>query len=244
MKLAFPAILWLLLGAADCAASVPEQNGPVAAPVPAPSDQQQLKELTGRVDRLEKHLSLLACGPQLKHLLDNIRYECQAQASASANAASDEADTSCGSAQIEPAVVSAERQSDKKFIKLMTVLPHAVVFLGEGVTSIPTRRTEQLQALIEDTPLLGLTRFLLVTSPLRGKAEASRRAKLLSDWLDAYLTAHKSDAKKDGKVEGKIDVPWLYNFSLNPKDLSPADKFIPTESKDLARGIWVFRTDC
>lgn len=208
----------------------------------APSNS--IKAVWDYIFQLEERLALLACGPELKYILDSIRAECKARASQAQTqvAARSSAPqtgatkapelTTCPVEEVEPAIKTLEKDLDQRFMNIVWVLRHEVVYLKDSSSRIIGFREERLMRMLRE-PLLKQTRFLIVVSPHQGEADAENRAKTIIDWL----IKHNVPAER-------IDRPWPYALAPRPKDLKPFERPIKPEISDLRLGVWVFRTEC
>ena len=155
-------------------------------------------------------LTLALCSPELKQLMDDVNKECMLAATRGEVG-------SCTTKQIRPAVIGADPEHRGRFLKLMSHLPHEVLYM------------EQLAK----PALLDNTVFLVVSSPELGDTEAARRAKYVED----LLTSRAIPSRRIRR--------WVYDFPANPKDIvRQSDLPGIAEAKELSRGVWVFRADC
>jgi hypothetical protein len=114
----------------------------------------------------------------------------------------------------------------------MAHLPHEVIYLGKEGTAIPQPRQERLIR-IAKRALLDNTKFLIASSPESGQEEAERRARFIEYQLQEY-----------GIPTNRISR-WIYAFPANKADIDRVvDQPALGETKDLNRGVWVFRADC
>jgi len=236
--------------------------------------QPQLDELRALIDKqnaelarlrteLTDGLTLALCSPELRQLLEDVQRECsqlpEVAADATAtppaipavpavpavvDAAADPtavptpaaplpaAVGQCTTKQIRPAVIAADPEHRGRFLKLMSHLPHEVLYLAEGATEVAPYRRERLIRLARRA-VLSSTVFLVVSSPQAGDVEAVRRAELVEKML-LELRVPPAKIRR-----------WLYAFPANKQDIDRgADQPGLAESKDLFRGVWIFRADC
>lgn len=179
--------------------------------------QEQINRLQEQVN---DGFTLALCSPELRQLLDDVQKECAASGDM------------CTTRQIKPAVIAADPEHRGRFLKLMSHLPHEALYIGKGAIDIDPDRVHWLQRLIRRA-LLKNTVFLVVSSPEAGEQEAVRRARL----VEALLL--------QGKIPpGKIKR-WIYAFPANKLDIMNAsDQPNIGETKEVSRGVWVFRADC
>ncbi|HNN92067.1 MAG TPA: hypothetical protein PKI03_07360, partial [Pseudomonadota bacterium] len=131
-----------------------------------------------------------------------------------------------------PAVISADPEHRGRFLKLMSHLPHEVVYIAKGGTEVAPYRLERLHRLVRRA-LLQSTVFLVVSSPEDGESESLRRAEMVERML------------RDRQVDGAKIRRWLYAYPAAKSDIDrAADLPGLGETRDLFRGVWVFRADC
>jgi hypothetical protein len=182
---------------------------------------QRMKKLESQVN---DGLTLALCTHELRQLLEDVNKECAS--------GSESGGAMCFTKQINPAVISADPEHRGRFLKLMSHLPHEVVYLDLNATEIVSYRMERLERLLRPA-LLRSTVFLVVSSPEAGEAEALRRAHLVEGIL------------RDSKIPPAIIRRWIYKFPANKNDIvRQSDQPGLVETKDLHRGVWVFRADC
>jgi hypothetical protein len=170
-------------------------------------------------------LTLALCSQELRQLLENVQKEC-------APVDDPHQTEMCTTKQIRPAVIAADPEHKGRFLKLMSHLPHEVIYLAPGQNDTVQYRTERLNRLVRRA-LLTSTVFLVVSSPEAGQEEAERRAAIVEKLL---LTRKVPPAKIHR---------WLYAFPANKLDIDKtADQPGLAETKDLNRGVWIFRADC
>lgn len=189
---------------------------------------QQRAELNQLRSEMNDGLTLALCSPELRQLLEDVQRECtQPSASPAASAVGQ-----CTTKQIRPAVISADPEHRGRFLKLMSHLPHEVVYIAKGGTEVAPYRLDRLHRLVRRA-LLQNTVFLVVSSPEDGESESLRRAEM----VERMLRQRQVDASKIRR--------WLYAYPATKLDIDrAADLPGLGESRDLFRGVWVFRADC
>lgn len=187
---------------------------------------QQRAELSQLRSEMNDGLTLALCSPELRQLLEDVQRECT-QAAAAASAVGQ-----CTTKQIRPAVISADPEHRGRFLKLMSHLPHEVVYIAKGGTEVAPYRLDRLHRLVRRA-LLQSTVFLVVSSPEDGESESLRRAEMVERML------------RERQVEPTKIRRWLYAYPATKLDIDrAADLPGLGESRDLFRGVWVFRADC
>jgi hypothetical protein len=191
--------------------------------------QRQITLQQGRIEKLEAQvndgLTLALCSPELRQLLEDVQKEC-------VSTANTKEATQCTTTQIRGAVINADPDHRGRFLKLMSHLPHEVLYLAKGATEAPPYRLERLDRMTKPA-LLQSTVYLVVSSGESGSPEAVRRAQLVEQWLLAR------------KIPPHVIHRWIYEFPANRADIvRPGDLPGLLESKELNRGVWVFRADC
>jgi hypothetical protein len=170
-------------------------------------------------------LTLALCSPELKQLMDDVNKECMLAATRGEVG-------SCTTKQIRPAVIGADPEHRGRFLKLMSHLPHEVLYMANQASAVAPYRMTRLEQLAKPA-LLDNTVFLVVSSPELGDTEAARRAKYVED----LLTSRAIPSRRIRR--------WVYDFPANPKDIvRQSDLPGIAEAKELSRGVWVFRADC
>ncbi len=195
--------------------------------------REELSRQRAELDRLRSEmndgLTLALCNPELRQLLEDVQRECTAPASTTGPAA---AVGQCTTKQIRPAVISADPEHRGRFLKLMSHLPHEVVYIAKGGTEVAPYRLERLHRLVRRA-LLQSTVFLVVSSPEDSEPESLRRAEMVERML------------RDRQVDGAKIRRWLYAYPATKGDIDrAADLPGLGETRDLFRGVWVFRADC
>jgi hypothetical protein len=170
-------------------------------------------------------LTLALCSPELRQLLEDVQKECSTPTAPGTVG-------TCTTKQIRAAVMSADPEHRGRFLKLMSHVAHEVLYLHPGATAVVPYRLERLDRLTRPA-LLTRTIFLVVSSPEGGEPEAIRRAEQVESLLDVRGIPRSAIRR------------WLYQFPANRTDiLRQADLPGLSESKELFRGVWVFRADC
>lgn len=183
--------------------------------------QAKLEQLEAQ---LNDGLTLALCSPELRQLLEDVQKECALSTSTKA--------TQCTTTQIRGAVINADPDHRGRFLKLMSHVPHEVLYLAKDATEALPYRIERLDRLTKPA-LLQSTVFLVVSSGESGSAEAVRRAQQVEQWLQAR------------KIPPRVIRRWLYEFPASRADITrPSDLPGIFEPKELSRGVWVFRADC
>ena len=214
----------LLLGSVGCVSHEAELA----------SLRDELARQRAELDRLRGEmndgLTLALCNPELRQLLEDVQRECTAPAPSSSPGTAGVGQ--CTTKQIRPAVISADPEHRGRFLKLMSHLPHEVVYIAKGGTEVAPYRLERLHRLVRRA-LLQSTVFLVVSSPEDGESESLRRAEMVERML------------RDRQVDGAKIRRWLYAYPAAKSDIDrAADLPGLGETRDLFRGVWVFRADC
>lgn len=190
--------------------------------------QRDIAQLKGEIQNLRNTvvhvqtqvndgLTLALCTPEVRQLLEDVQRECV---------------TECTTKQIRTAVLSADPEHQGRFLKLMSHVPHEVLYIAQGASAGVPFRVERLERLIRPA-LLHSTRFIVVSSPEVNGSEAVRRAEI----VERLLTNHGIPAQTIRR--------WVYSFPAKPADIiRPVDLPGLGEPKELNRGVWVFRADC
>ena len=132
----------------------------------------------------------------------------------------------------QASVLAADPERKDRFLKLMSHLPHEVIYINPGATEIVPQRHEKLDRLASRALLLS-TVFLVVSSPEAGQAEAERRA----EFVEQLLIRRKVAPNKIRR--------WLYSFPTNRLDIvKKGDLPMLVETAEISRGVWIFRADC
>jgi len=208
----------------------------------APALEQQVTELAAEVKRQQAEitqlraeindgLTLALCSPELRQLLEDVQRECAPDPYLSKRSGGQDVGQ-CTTKQIRPAVIAADPEHRGRFLKLMSHLPHEVVYIAHGGTEVAPYRMDRLHRLARRA-ILQSTVFLVVSSPEEDEKEALRRAEMVERML-------LERSVPPAKVRR-----WLYAFPANRQDIDrAADQPGLGETRDLFRGVWVFRADC
>jgi hypothetical protein len=187
---------------------------------------QQLKHVEAE---LNDALTIALCNPDIRQLLEDVQKECTPPVVA---AAQSPPGAVCTTAQIRPAVIAADPEHRGRFLKLMAHLRHEVFYFGAGHTQLAPHREERLGRLARQA-LLRTTTYLIVSSPEGGEDEAARRAIEVENLLHAR-----------GIPRDRIRR-WIYAFPATRVDITRGPDLPGLgETRDLHRGVWVFRADC
>lgn len=186
--------------------------------------QQLVEAQSEQIQRLRLEIGdgigMAMCTPELTQLIEDVQRECEAQTS------------TCTTKQIRPAVIAADPEHKGRFLKLMSHLRHEVFYFRDGAPQVVPFRSERLHKLLRSA-LLRNTQFLIVSSPDSGEQEAHRRARVMEEALVAR-----------GIPRGKIRR-WVYAFPTRKEEYERSmDLPGLGETRDLHRGVWVFRSDC
>lgn len=196
---------------------------------------QKLKHLEAE---LNDALTIALCSPDIRQLLEDVQKECSPALPVAVPARVNEKRSPglpgavCTTTQIRPAVIAVDPEHRGRFLKLMAHLPHEVFYFSSGRSQLAPHREERLDRMARQA-LLRTTMFLIVSSPESGDDEAVRRA---LD-MESYLLAR-------GIPRDRIRR-WIYAFPATRVDI-PRATDLPGlgETRDLHRGVWVFRADC
>jgi len=170
-------------------------------------------------------LTLALCSPELKQLLEDVKQECAAQSKRDKIG-------SCSTNQIKPAVIGADPEHRGRFLKMMSHLRHEVVYIGNKSKSVLPYRSLRIEKLARPA-LLDHTVFLVVSSPELNEDEAIRRAIFVEQLL------------LDDGVPADRMKRWIYSFPAKSQDIvNSVDHPSIAETKELSRGVWIFRSDC
>lgn len=180
-----------------------------------------------RIAAIEQSVHMLACGPELRSLFDNIKRACSAGVG-----------DNCSKNQLmTPLAAFRADVSESVGPTLMTTMRHEVIY-PTPKSGISVTRQDRLDAFARDASRSQLegTRYLLVTAPVPNDAEATRRAQLVRDEL-----------VKLGLSEPRFTSPWIYRLfdqDAHWRKFAPVDQPLSTEVKDLGRAVFVFRVSC
>ncbi len=180
----------------------------------------ELKQLRSEVT---DGLTMALCTPELRTLLENVQKECTA---------AEGEQQMCTTKQIRPAVIAADPEHRGRFLKMMSHLPHEVLYIPNAGSAVPSFRVERL-ARMTRRALLGSTVFMVVSSPESGEEEAIRRAGIAEEMM------------RDRGVPLARIKRWIYAYPATKNDI---DRIVDQpglgETRDLNRGVWIFRADC
>lgn len=176
------------------------------------SDIQILRNTVVHVQtQVNDGLTLALCTPEVRQLLEDVQRECV---------------TECTTKQIRTAVLSADPEHQGRFLKLMSHVPHEVLYVAQGASAAVPFRVERLERLIRPA-LLQSTRFIVVSSPEVNASEAVRRAEI----VERLLTTRGIPAQTIRR--------WIYAFPARAADIiRPVDFPGLGETKELYRGVW------
>lgn len=184
------------------------------------AQQIEIKALRSEIN---DGLTMALCNPELRQLLENVQKECTS---------SDGEQPMCTTKQIRPAVIAADPEHRGRFLKMMSYLPHEVVYIPLSAQVLPQHRMERLSRMARRA-LLGRTVFLVVSSPESGEEEAIRRA----DFVEGLLAERGVPASRIKR--------WFYVYPAVKADIERSiDQPGLGETRDLNRGVWIFRADC
>ncbi|HND11831.1 MAG TPA: hypothetical protein PKL17_05965 [Pseudomonadota bacterium] len=212
--------LWLLgpligLGFGGCGPSLADRVDALQQLLEAQSEQIQRLRL-----EIGDGIGMAMCTPELSQLIEDVQRECEAQTE------------TCTTKQIRPAVIAADPEHKGRFLKLMSHLRHEVFYFRDGASQVIPFRAERLHKLLRSA-LLRNTQFLIVSSPDSGEQEAHRRARAMEQIL-----------VERGIPRAKIRR-WVYAFPQLKEEVERSvDLPGLGETRDLHRGVWVFRSDC
>lgn len=186
--------------------------------------QQLVEAQSEQIQRLRLEIGdgigMAMCTPELSQLIEDVQRECDTQTA------------TCTTKQIRPAVIAADPEHKGRFLKLMSHLRHEVFYFREGAPQVVPFRADRLHKLLRSA-MLRNTQFLIVSSPDSGEFEAHRRARVMEQAL-----------VDRGIPRAKIRR-WVYAFpTLKEEYERPVDLPGLGETRDLHRGVWVFRSDC
>ena len=223
--------LWALLGAALMGCGIENTQSRLDALQELVAFQgQQLKHLEAE---LNDALTIALCSPDIRQLLEDVQKECSPPVTAVvAHSGPTAPGAVCTTTQIRPAVIAVDPEHRGRFLKLMAHLSYEVFYFSSSRRQLAPHREERLDRLARQA-LLRTTMFLIVSSPESGEEEAARRA---LD-MEAYLLAR-------GIPRDRVRR-WIYAFPATRVDI-PRATDLPGlgETRDLHRGVWVFRADC
>lgn len=199
--------------------------------------QVQLGELREEVTNLRSEIramrgemndsmSLALCSPELRQLLEDVQKECTPLGDAPHGGGQ------CSTRQIRPAVIAADPEHRGRFLKLMSHLPHEVVYITKDAKEVAAYRHDRLVKLARRA-ILANTVFLVVVSPEDGEDEAQRRAVMVESML------------RETQIDKKRVRRWVYQYPASKGDIERMQDMPGLgETRELFRGVWVFRADC
>lgn len=188
---------------------------------------RQLKHLEAE---LNDALTIALCSPDIRQLLEDVQKECSPPVTEKRPAVVPGA--VCTTTQIRPAVIAVDPEHRGRFLKLMAHLRHEVFYFSSGRSQLAPHREERLDRMARQA-LLRTTMFLIVSSPESGEDEAVRRALDMEN----YLLARGIPRERIRR--------WIYAFPATRVDISRATDLPGLgETRDLHRGVWIFRADC
>lgn len=225
----------------------------------AGGEQISLEQAVGRIERLEKALTLFVCGPQLKVLINEARATCsnEAESAAGSPAGGDEqrAQPMCNSKKLKVPLAVAEhelleaapsprvgRGSPGRVLNIelteqniggkLMALRHEVIYLNADGT-LASKRMERLRA-FADEKRLPFTRFLIITDVEDG----TNRAVAAKHLLEKVLTG-PNGPEHEMRSAPLFEPPWIIPMRVR---LFGPDRRQPLEPSNPA--VFIFRTDC
>lgn len=228
MRRPLAALLWAFSLACSACATDHTQSRLDALQELVAFQGQQLKHLEAE---LNDALTIALCSPDIRQLLEDVQKECT-PAPAATPGPPGTPGAVCTTTQIRPAVIAVDPEHRGRFLKLMAHLPHEVFYFSSGRTQLAPHREERLNRLARQA-LLRTTMYLIVSSPESGDDEAARRALE----MEGYLQARGIPRERIRR--------WIYAFPATRVDITRATDLPGLgETRDLHRGVWVFRADC
>lgn len=202
----------------------------------------ELTSLHERVKVLEACLPLLACGPELRSLIQGVRKLCSEPSSSTDRTSNSPAE--CREQDIKVALAMAERELETKSIgtKLLRLLRHEVLYPNAEGNIVASQRLQRLATLAKER-LLPSTRFLVVA----GGPGAMIRIGAVQALLREYGIKDRDivmEAEHPVTIE-RFERPWNLRLGVTWAQLPAVDRPVPpAESRELDRAVYVFRTDC
>jgi hypothetical protein len=166
--------------------------------------------------------------------------------------------------EITRRVCKLDPQRRERFLNTLREQPQEVFYLYSDSASLSDSSHKRLEDLIQDTPLLPTTRFLIVARPWdlepdkeqnaqrRGAVVLREMVKLIQD-VSAGVDASPSNIIQQRTLLWKYEFPLtvLTKRSTNPQaaargaraHLTPGPKNVDAPAHD-DYGVWVFRVDC
>lgn len=218
-------------------------------------EQITLEQALGRIERIEKALTLFVCGPQLKVLINEARAMCSNERENGNESGQEPAQPMCNDKKLKVPLAVAERElleaapnqrpgraslgrvrelelSEQNIGGKLMALRHEVVYLnGEG--TVATARLERLRAFAEEKRL-PFTRFLIITDG----DDASNRAVVAKQLLEKVL-AEGGSRDHEMRSAPMFEPPWIIPMRVR---LFGPDRRQAMEPKNPA--VFIFRTDC
>ena len=194
----------------------------------------EIAMLIERVRVLEEIIPLLACGPEIRALIQDVRSLCETMTDGYT-------EPICDEKKLKIAIVKAERELDAKVgKKLLQVLRHEVLYLSAN-GEISSRRRERLSALAQERRLPG-TKFLIIAGGDDGLQRARfARSLLIKEGIPAKESVHADDGST--KQVDRYETAWKLSLSVTPNELRPLDRPSALEPKDMNRAVFIFRID-
>lgn len=220
---------------------------------PLPPDQPSMDHWQA----LTRSYELLACPPDLRHAMRELRTRCEMQVpsvpersrgrvSSTEKVGVRPPSRGASSAPLACSLSSMTRdikelESDLRLeLKLrLQLLPHAVVHFGKTEDDKPLSLGRDREARLRELtvgPLLSFTRFLLVT----GDAGEGQSADARLDKVRRYLIGEL------GVPGSQIERPWKWLLAKNSEQLVYPIFDQPSEQEpdDVGRSVYVIRIDC
>lgn len=196
--------------------------------------EDELATLHERVRVLEEIIPLLACGPEIRALIQDVRSLCETMTDGSS-------EPICDEKKLKIAIIKAERDLDVRVgKKLLSVLRHEVLYLTPN-GEIASRRKERLSALAQERRLPG-TKFLIIAGGDDGLQRArSARALLIKEGIPEKEVVRADDGST--KTVDRFETAWKLSLNVTPNELRPSDRPSALEPKDMSRAVFIFRTD-
>lgn len=200
----------------------------------AKEKEDEITMLLERVRLLEEIIPLLACGPEIRALIQEVRSLCETMTDGNT-------EPICDEKKLKIAIVRAERDLDVRVgEKLYSVLRKEVLYLTpEGETS--SIRKERLTALAQERRLPG-TKFLIIAGGVDGLQRARYARALL---IKAGIPEKELVRADDGstKVVERYETAWKLSLNMTFNKLRPVDRPGWGEPRDMNRAVFIFRTD-
>lgn len=257
-----PRLLFVILLSACVEANqalVQPSSANLAQPGDSATEPISLEQAIGRIERLEKALTLFVCGPQLKVLMNEARAMCtngRDMGPLSGNPGSSEpAEPMCNDKKLKVPLAVAERElveatpspragrgnvsrlrdmelSEQNMGGKLMALRHEVIYLNAEGT-VASTRMERLR-IFADEKRLPFTRFLIITDG----EDAANRALVAKQLLEKVL-AERNPSEHEMRSTPLFEPPWIIPMRVR---LFGPDRRQPMEPKNPA--VYIFRTDC